>query len=103
MDPAVPLEDPGVLAVQALAQEIGVEVRWLHAPADDLLRRLEADSLDVLARYDALLPGSKAFGLTRPYFESADSRLVLAVPSGENRLLRLADRAAIGVRQHLAP
>jgi hypothetical protein len=88
-----------VVAVEALAREIGVEVRWQRAPAAELLRRLEADSLDVLARYDASLPGAEAFGLTRPYAESGDSRLVLALPSGENRLLRLADRAALGVRR----
>jgi hypothetical protein len=83
----------GRSAVKRLAERLGARTRWMQLPPADLLRKLEADSLDVLAGYDASLPGADAFGLTRPYARTGRSERVLAVPPGENKLLGLADEA----------
>jgi hypothetical protein len=91
-------DELGTVAVERLASDLRVQIHWVDEPASDLLRRLEADSLDVLVGYDASLSGAKAFGLTAPYLEVGESRFVLAVSAGENRLLRLAHLAVRSVR-----
>ena len=86
--------DPaGEQAVQALARRLGVTVRWESSSATDVLRRLAADSIDVVAHVDRALPLFEHNGLTRPYRVEGPVRLALAVPAGENRLLAEADRA----------
>lgn len=93
-----PADGPGRAAVELLAARLHARVRWVDLPPADLLRQLEACSLDVVAGYDPSLPGSDAYGLTRPYAGVDGSERVLAVAAGENRLLKLADEAARSLR-----
>lgn len=79
--------------VQRMAGQLGVEVRWVEAAPVELLRRLERDSLDVLAGLDPELPGSAEYGVSGAYAVVGGRKRVIGVPSGENRLLAVADRA----------
>jgi hypothetical protein len=87
----------GERAAGELARRLGASLRWEPLAASDALRRLEADSLDLVVHFDEALPASEAYGLTRPYRQAGAARLVLAVPAGENRLLQEADRAVASV------
>jgi hypothetical protein len=95
---AAPDADPlGQAAVEELGRAMGLPVEWTELPASSALRLLDSASIDVVAHFDEELPASEAYGLTRPYHIADGSRLVLAVPAGENRLLAEADRAVRSV------
>ena len=90
--------DPmGERALDELARRLDLRVEWHSLPAADALRRLRADSLDVLVHFEESVPLTEGYGFTRPYQMVGRARYVLAVPAGENRLLQEADRAVEAV------
>jgi ABC-type amino acid transport substrate-binding protein len=80
-------------AVEAFAESIGADVEWTIGSEEELVRRLENGSLDVVvAGLTDQTPWADQAGMTRPYAEvrledGEMHALVMLVPVGENQFL----------------
>tara|TARA_R110000782_G_scaffold19140_3_gene52199 strand:- start:818 stop:1276 length:459 start_codon:yes stop_codon:yes gene_type:complete len=84
--------------VEALGEDLSTRLRWIEAPAGDLMRAVEDGRVDVviggIAESD---PWSSRVAFSRPYEQKTDARgralrMVLGVRHGENAFLLRIDR-----------
>lgn len=70
---------------QALAQQLGAELRWHYGGETRLMQELRAFELDlVIGGLTTDSPYATEVGFTRPYTSSAEGDHVFAAPPGEN-------------------
>ena len=84
-DPAGQPRGVEVELAQAIARQLGAELRWDYGGETRLMAALGRFELDlVIGGLDLDSPYSDLVGFTRPYFVGDDHPHVLAAPPGEN-------------------
>ena len=78
--------------IRNFASELGTTPDWHWGGEQEQLEALQHYQLDVvIGGFTDQTPWSKYVGLTSPYFEETSLKHVIAVPPGENALLKRLD------------
>ena len=92
--------------VEALADQLDVQVRWLEMSESELIDALERREVQIgVGGLTQRSPWRKHAGFTRSYVRIGAQRHVMAVPAGENRWLMTVERFLEGrapeIHRHL--